>query len=105
MASLQRRTMPIGHVILVGAICFGVGALLNVDSLESIARRQPFGTRRDVAITLLSPLRWTSHQLRLDRPRQRADRALGRTPPTTFRVPPSSATDGRAAGLTPPARP
>jgi hypothetical protein len=94
------RPMPAGQVIVVGIIALGLAALLNADSLYATAHRQPYGWRRTVLTDLVGPVRSLSSTLRLNRPRQRIERAIGREPSpgsgpveqvTVTTVPPTSA--------------
>ena len=62
-----RRTMPVGRVWLVGAVCLLVGALLNAPGIRKTALGQDVGWRRDVARLFADPLYDVSHALLLDR--------------------------------------
>jgi hypothetical protein len=72
------RPMPAGQLIVVGIIALGLAALLNADSLYATAHRQPYGWRRTVLTDLVGPVRSLSSTLRLNRPRQRIEKAIGR---------------------------
>jgi len=88
-----RRVSPAGHVLLIGLIFLGLGALLNAASLLKTAEGQTLGSPlRAVAVGVMDPVAEISGLLLLDRPRQLLDRALGDAPPAE--VP----TDGVVAG-------
>jgi hypothetical protein len=70
--------MPVGQVMLVGAIALLIGALLNADSLYATASRQPFGWQRSAARGVVSPFRSVSHALGLNTPRKDIETAIGR---------------------------
>jgi hypothetical protein len=71
------RTMPVGQVMLVGAIALFVGALLNADSLYATASRQDFGWQRTAARGVVTPFRSLSHALGLNEPRKAIEKAIG----------------------------
>lgn len=73
--------MPAGHAILAMLVAFTLGLLLNADSLMKTAEGLPYGsTKRTVAVGLMRPVHGLSELLRLDRPRERLDTALGNGP-------------------------
>lgn len=74
-----RRLMPAGQVVLVGLICFLVGALLNAPGIRKTALGQDVGWQRDVATFFADPLYDVSHGLLLDRPRAGLQEVIGRT--------------------------
>jgi hypothetical protein len=74
----ERRMTSVGHVMLVGLICFLVGALLNAPGIRKTALGQPVGWKRDVATALANPLYDVSHSLLLDRLRVGLQEVIGR---------------------------
>ena len=70
-----------GHVIAAVMIALSLGALLNASGLLATAERQEFGTTRTVSVAVAERLLAVSEFLRLDRPRQTIDQALGRADP------------------------
>jgi len=74
-----RRLMAAGQVVLVGIVCFLIGALLNASGIRKTALGQDVGWRRDVATFFADPLYDVSHSLLLDRPRAGLQDVLGRS--------------------------
>jgi hypothetical protein len=100
--------MSAGRVMAVGAIALFLAALLNADSLNATAHRQPYGWKRTVLINLIGPVQSLSETLRLDRPRDRIETAIGRGQTrgpveevTVTTVPPSAAPTTTAPLRTP----
>ena len=78
----QRALMPAGHAILAMLIAFSLGALFNADSMLQTARTQTLGSaRHSIGVALMRPVHAVADFLRLDRPRQRLDTALGHAQP------------------------
>jgi hypothetical protein len=58
-----------GQVLIIGAICFGLAALLNSQTLLDMAERQPFNSStRGVALALTKPLHAIAGAFQLTRP-------------------------------------
>jgi hypothetical protein len=74
-----RRLMAAGQVVLVGIVCFLIGALLNAPGIRKTALGQDVGLRRDVATFFADPLYDVSHGLLLDRPRAGLQELIGRS--------------------------
>lgn len=74
------RRQPAGKVLQVGGLALLLAAVLNADSLYSLANRQPVGWKRDVARAAVAPFRGVAGLTRLDRPREALVRAAGRDP-------------------------
>jgi len=66
----ERRHVTAGRAIATMFVALVVGALLGAPSLERVAERQGYGTGRDIALDVTKPLKWFSHALFLDRPRE-----------------------------------
>jgi hypothetical protein len=62
--------MPAGRAILVLFLTLLLAGLLSSADVLRVAREQPFGTRRDLALDVARPLARTAAFLSLDRPRQ-----------------------------------
>ena len=78
----QRTLNPAGHAVLAMLIAFSLGALFNADSMLQTARTQTLGSaRHSLGVALMRPVHAVSNFLRLDRPRQRLDTALGHAAP------------------------
>jgi hypothetical protein len=78
----QRTLTPAGHAILAMFIAFALGALFNADSMLQTARTQTLGsTRHSLGVAFMRPVHAVADFLRIDRPRQRLDTALGHEPP------------------------
>lgn len=89
------RSQPAGKVLQVGVIALLLAAILNADSLYSLANRQPVGWKRNVARGAVAPFRGIAGMTRLDRPHEALVRATGRDPSigtgdNTFVVPPTT---------------
>lgn len=74
-----RRPMAAGHVILVVVVALIVGTVLNAPGLYKTARTQPPGWKRDVALIVMTPVRWVSVHLGLSLPREFLQSATGQT--------------------------
>lgn len=73
--------MPAGHAILAMLVAFTLGLLFNAGALMKTAEALPYGsTKRTIAVGLMRPIHGLSELLRLDRPRERLDVALGHGP-------------------------
>lgn len=66
----ERRRMPAGQAIAVMLAALLLAALVDADGLVEVAERQPFGTRRDVALALARPLQRVADATRINRPAQ-----------------------------------
>jgi hypothetical protein len=73
-----RRQVPAGLVLVTGIVTLGLATLLNAGSLLQTAERQPVGTVRSLAVGVMEPIAGFSELVRLDRPRELFDRALGK---------------------------
>jgi hypothetical protein len=73
----RRRATP-EQAIAFAVVAFLLAALLGSESLVGLARRQPFGTTRTIALGLASGLDRVAHALSLDRPSHLARQALGK---------------------------
>lgn len=73
--------MRAGHVIIVVVAALALGTLFNAADIRATAERQPLGWQRDTALALVEPVYWLSELLRLDRPREFLDVAMGRAGP------------------------
>lgn len=74
-----RRTMPVAHVWVIGAIALITGSLLTAPGIEKTALGQDVGWQRDVATFFADPLYDVSHALYLDRPRRGLQAVIGRS--------------------------
>jgi hypothetical protein len=75
--------MAAGHAIVVIAIAFAIGSLLNADSLMHTAEGLPLGsTKRSVAVGVMRPVRWVADHLQITQPRDTLDTALGKATKT-----------------------
>lgn len=72
---------PAGRVVVLGAACLVVWALLAAPALRRAAETSPLGARRTAALAVLRPLARLSAFFGLDRPQHGMDVALGRTAP------------------------
>lgn len=107
--------MPAGHVILAMLVASALGLLFNADHLMKTAEGLPFdSTKRSVAVGLMRPVHGLSELLRLDRPRERLDVALGHGPapesdpftvPISAAVPDTSSTTTTTTTTPHPTRP
>ncbi len=76
--------MAAGHAIVVIAVAFAIGTLLNADALVRTAEGLPLGsTKRSVAVSVMRPVRWVADHLGITRPRDALDDALGKQERTT----------------------
>jgi len=71
------RGQSAGRVIAVGALAFALAALLNSETLEEMADRQPFGWKRDVAVAATGALHTVARWTLLDRPGEWFDEVRG----------------------------
>jgi hypothetical protein len=78
---MDPRRSPAGHAVFVVVAALLVASLLDAQGLRRTAEQQPFGWKRTVGVAVTKPLAWLSSSLRLDRPRERLDLALGKDPP------------------------
>lgn len=78
---MEPRHSPAGHAVFVVVVALLVASLLDAQGLKQTAEQQPFGWKRTLGVAVTKPLAWVSSSLRLDRPRQRLDVALGKDPP------------------------
>jgi hypothetical protein len=76
----EPRHSSAGHAVFVVVVALVVASLLDAQGLRRTAEQQPFGWRRTVGVAVTGPLAWVSETLRLDRPRDSMDRALGNEP-------------------------
>ena len=67
-----------GHVVVAVLVALSFGALLNAADLLATAERQEFGSTRTATVAVAERLLAVSEFLRLDRPRETIDLALGR---------------------------
>jgi hypothetical protein len=73
--------MAAGHALLTILVAFGVGTVLNADSMMRTAEGLPLGsTKRSIAVSVMRPVRAVADALQITRPRDRLDTALGKTP-------------------------
>ncbi len=66
----ERTQVTAGRAIATMFLALAIGCLLAAPSLQKVAERQGYGTGRDVALGITKPLKWFSHALFLDRPRE-----------------------------------
>jgi hypothetical protein len=78
---MEPRHAPAGHAVFVVVVALVVASLLDAQGLKQTAEQQPFGWKRTVGVAVTKPLAWVAESLRLDRPRERLDVALGKDPP------------------------
>ena len=78
---MEPRHSPAGHAVFVVVVALVVASLLDAQGLKQTAEQQPFGWKRTAGVAVTRPLAWVSQSLRLDRPRERLDVALGKDPP------------------------
>ncbi len=64
----EHPTRPLRDVLIAVYLCLGLSALLNVESLVEAAGRLEHGPRRELALSLVTPLEALSTALWLDRP-------------------------------------
>lgn len=72
------RTTTAGRAVLMVVAVLVLGALLNARQLEAIAARQPLGSRRDLALELVRPVRGLADTFGLTAPRGWIDDVTGR---------------------------
>jgi hypothetical protein len=72
------RAVPAGKALVVIVVALLLGGLFNSGRFVHAAKGMPFGWRRTVMLSLARPLDATARFLHTDRPREAADRALGR---------------------------
>lgn len=69
--------MTARRAFVIGSLACLLGLLLNADAIQRTAETQPIGWERTVGVAAIRPFVAVSRTLRLDRPREWADRALG----------------------------
>jgi hypothetical protein len=74
------RSLPAGKVLVVMLIAFGLSGLFNSKRFVHAAETMPLGWQRTALLHLARPVDSLAHFLHTDRPRDRVDQALGRTP-------------------------
>lgn len=72
-----RKPMAAGYVILVVFVALFIGTVLNAPGLYKTARTQPQGWRRDVAVAVMTPVKWVSVHVGLSLPREFLQEATG----------------------------
>jgi hypothetical protein len=77
---LQRRSMPAGRALVVVLVSLLVWGFLYAPELKRSAEASAVGTRRSVALALLSPLVWISDHVGLTNATDAAARLAGRDP-------------------------
>jgi uncharacterized protein len=70
--------MAAGRVLVVVLVALGLGLFLNADSLYSRAQALPYGWRRSVAVGVMRPVHAVSSAVRVDRPREWLEGAIGK---------------------------
>jgi hypothetical protein len=70
LPATDEPTTSAGRAIGMVLISLVLAALLCADALVQIAERQPFGTTRDIALSVTRTIRSASEATRLDRPRE-----------------------------------
>lgn len=78
-AATAERTLPAGKVLGVMLVAFGLAALFNSERFVHAAETMPFGWQRTVLLDVAHPVDHLAHFLHTNVPRDRVDRALGRT--------------------------
>jgi hypothetical protein len=76
----RRRAMPAGRVFIVILVALCVWAVLYAPELKRSAEAAPLGTRRSIALAVLSPLTWVSNATKLTAVTDAAARVAGRDP-------------------------
>ncbi|MFZ4516632.1 MAG: hypothetical protein ACOYN3_10020, partial [Acidimicrobiia bacterium] len=74
-----RRPMAAGYAILVVLVALLIGTVLNAPGLYKTARNQPPGWKRNVAVVVMTPVKWLSVNLGLSLPREFLQAATGQT--------------------------
>lgn len=77
---LRRRTMPAGRTLIVILVCLLVWALLYAPELRRSAEAADVGTRRSIALSLLTPVVWVTDHIGLTAAVDAASRLAGRDP-------------------------
>ena len=75
----QREYASAGRAILVALLAVVIGTVLNAPGVYKAAYNRPEGWQRGVALALARPLVHASDALRLDRPRELLQDAVGRS--------------------------
>jgi hypothetical protein len=70
LPAIDEPTTSAGRAIGTVLVALVLAALLCADALVQIAERQPFGTTRDVALSVTRTIQSVSEATRLDRPRE-----------------------------------
>ena len=70
LPAIDEPTTSAGRAIGTVLVALVLAALLCADALVQIAERQPFGTTRDVALSVTRTIQSVSEATRLDLPRQ-----------------------------------
>jgi hypothetical protein len=70
LPTIDEPTTSAGRAIGTVLVALVLAALLCADALVQVAERQPFGTTRDVALSVTRTIRSVSEATRLDRPRE-----------------------------------
>jgi hypothetical protein len=83
-----RRTLTAIDVVAVGLVTYLGAAALNASDLQRLARRQPLGTRREIAVAFTDQARAISHAVGLDQPGRAIERLRDVPDPAATTVPP-----------------
>lgn len=97
-----RQTMPAGKALVVMLVCLLLWAFLDAPRLKRAADASAPGTRRSVAVALLSPFAAISNVFQVTRLTNAVERALGRDPNEapggTIAIPPDPIPSPTASG-------
>ena len=77
---LRPRSMPAGRVLIVILVTLAVWGLLYAPELRRSAEASDVGTRRSIALSLLSPVVWVTDHVGLTAATDAAERLAGRDP-------------------------
>ena len=77
---LRPRSMPAGRVLIVIGVTLLVWGVLYAPELRRSAEASDVGTRRSIALSLLSPVVWVSDHVGLTAATDAAARLAGRDP-------------------------
>jgi hypothetical protein len=77
---LRRHTMPAGRTLIVVLVCLLVWGLLYAPELRRSAEASDVGTRRSIALSLLTPVVWFTDHVGLTAAVNEASRLAGRDP-------------------------
>lgn len=83
LPAIDEPTTSAGRAIGTVLVALVLAALLCADALVQVAERQPFGTTRDVALSITRTIRSVSEATGLDRPRAWLVEATGGELPTS----------------------